>query len=76
MKVINQITIILIKVYRLFVSPMFLDSCRFEPTCSQYAIDAFNNFNFFRAFWLSIKRISKCHPYHPGGYDPIPHIKE
>lgn len=76
MKIVNNIFILLIRGYRLFLSPFFPNSCRFEPTCSQYALDAFNHFGFFKAFCLTFIRILKCHPYHPGGYDPIPTIKE
>jgi len=76
MKIANNFIVLIIKIYRLLISPLFPKSCRFEPTCSQYALDAFNNFSFWRALWLTVFRILKCHPYHPGGYDPIPTIKE
>jgi uncharacterized protein len=46
--------------------------CRFYPTCSQYAIDALNTHGALRAVWLTTKRIARCHPGHPGGYDPVP----
>ncbi|HPC34997.1 MAG TPA: membrane protein insertion efficiency factor YidD [Candidatus Marinimicrobia bacterium] len=76
MKIFNTLIILIIKAYRLLLSPLFPGNCRFTPTCSQYAIDAFTNFNFFKAAWLSIIRILKCHPYHTGGYDPLPTPKE
>ncbi|PLY01607.1 MAG: membrane protein insertion efficiency factor YidD [Desulfuromonas sp.] len=58
--------------YQRFISPLTPPSCRFYPTCSCYALDAFNRYGIFRAFYLTIKRILRCHPWHPGGYDPVP----
>ena len=63
----------LIRVYRLFISPFFPPSCRFQPTCSQYALDAVERFGSIRGSWMAIKRILRCHPFHPWGYDPVPH---
>jgi putative membrane protein insertion efficiency factor len=48
------------------------NTCRFYPTCSSYSLEAFQKYNFFKASWLSIKRISHCHPLNDGGYDPLP----
>lgn len=62
----------LIKGYRKFISPLFPPTCRFQPTCSQYTLEAIENFGPFQGSWLGIKRILRCHPFHPGGYDPIP----
>ncbi|MGK7933607.1 MAG: membrane protein insertion efficiency factor YidD [Microcystaceae cyanobacterium] len=64
--------IYLIKGYRIFISPLFPPSCRFTPTCSQYALEAVNRFGAVKGSWLAIKRILRCHPFHPGGYDPVP----
>jgi putative membrane protein insertion efficiency factor len=65
--------ITLIRVYRLLISPLFPPSCRFQPTCSQYALDAVERFGTIQGSWMAIKRILRCHPFHPGGYDPVPH---
>ena len=62
----------LIKGYRTWISPLFPPSCRFQPTCSQYALEAIQSFGPWRGGWLAIKRILRCHPLHPGGYDPLP----
>ena len=63
----------LIQIYRLLISPIFPPYCRFQPTCSQYALDAVERFGSIRGSWMAIKRILRCHPFHPGGYDPVPH---
>lgn len=62
----------IIKIYRKFISPLFLPSCRFQPTCSQYAIESIDRFGPFQGSIMTIQRISRCHPFHPGGYDPVP----
>ena len=72
----KTILIALIKVYRLFISPLFPPCCRFRPTCSKYALEAINRFGVLKGSWLSVKRISRCHPFHPGGYDPVPTLEE
>ncbi|WP_110954562.1 membrane protein insertion efficiency factor YidD [Anaerosinus massiliensis] len=63
--------ILLIKFYRIFLSPLKPPTCRFVPTCSEYALIAFEKYGVFRGFYLTLKRILKCHPFHPGGYDPV-----
>ncbi|MBU0528484.1 membrane protein insertion efficiency factor YidD [bacterium] len=60
-----------IKLYRLFISPILGNNCRFYPTCSQYALDALNKKTFIKAMPLITKRVLKCHPFHSGGYDPV-----
>lgn len=64
--------LLLIKGYRLLISPLIPPVCRFEPTCSCYAIEAIEEFGTFKGTWLAASRISRCHPFHPGGYDPVP----
>jgi len=61
----------LIKFYRKFISPLKGPSCRFCPTCSQYAMDAINKYGLIKGSYLSIKRILRCHPFNKGGYDPL-----
>lgn len=61
-----------IKVYQQMISPYTTNSCRFTPTCSQYAIDVFSSFSFLKSCKLSIKRLLKCHPCNKNGYDPPP----
>ena len=61
----------LIRFYQLFISPLFPPTCRFYPTCSQYAIEAIEKKGALRGGWLAVKRIAKCHPFHSGGYDPV-----
>ena len=68
----KKITLMLIKGYRLFISPLFPPSCRFQPTCSQYALDAVEEYGALKGGWLAIKRILRCHPFAEGGYDPVP----
>ncbi|ELS00451.1 hypothetical protein Xen7305DRAFT_00001520 [Xenococcus sp. PCC 7305] len=62
----------LIRGYRLLISPLFPPTCRFQPTCSNYAITAIEKFGVFKGSFLAAKRILRCHPFHPGGYDPVP----
>ena len=62
----------LIQLYRHTVSPLRLPSCRFMPTCSQYAVDALTEYGLLRGTWLTTVRLAKCGPWHPGGWDPIP----
>lgn len=61
-----------IRFYQIFISPLKPPTCRFYPTCSAYAIEAIQKKGPVNGTWLAIKRIAKCHPFHPGGYDPVP----
>ena len=64
--------ILLVKIYREFISPYTLPSCRFTPTCSQYAIEALRKYGPLKGSWLAVKRICRCHPWGGHGYDPVP----
>ena len=61
-----------IRFYRRHISPMFPPCCRFTPTCSAYALEAVEKYGALKGGFLALKRILKCHPFHPGGYDPVP----
>ena len=61
-----------IRFYRAVLSPMFPPSCRYVPTCSAYALEAITRYGARRGGWLALKRICRCHPFHKGGYDPVP----
>lgn len=68
----KKIMIMLIRGYQIFISPIFPRTCRFYPTCSAYFIQALEKYGVFKGSYLGIKRILKCHPWNPGGYDPVP----
>jgi uncharacterized protein len=69
---VKQILMALIKVYQKVISPMLPPSCRFTPTCSEYTYQAIAKYGALRGGWLGICRIGRCHPWNPGGYDPVP----
>ncbi|HOP95216.1 MAG: membrane protein insertion efficiency factor YidD [Dictyoglomaceae bacterium] len=73
---IKNLLILLIKFYKTFISPVLPQSCRFYPTCSSYALEAVERFGPWTGGILAAKRILRCHPFNPGGYDPVPTQEE
>ena len=68
----QRIALELIRLYQLTVSQVMPPSCRFTPSCSQYTYEAISKFGFFKGVWLGARRLVRCHPLRPGGYDPVP----
>jgi hypothetical protein len=69
---IKKLLLLMIKLYQKAISPHFPPSCRYTPTCSNYAYEAVVKYGPLKGSWMAVKRISRCHPFHPGGYDPVP----
>lgn len=68
----KQLTLLLIKLYQNTISRVLPPSCRFTPSCSVYGYQAIEKYGFLKGGWMAIKRISRCHPFNEGGYDPVP----
>jgi len=69
---LTRLAILVIRLYQVTLSPLLGPVCRFEPSCSRYAVTCLQRFGLFRGSWLTIRRLGRCHPWHPGGYDPPP----
>ncbi|HEY1916833.1 MAG TPA: membrane protein insertion efficiency factor YidD [Streptosporangiaceae bacterium] len=69
---VARVLMLIVTGYRRVVSPLFLPRCRFAPSCSEYALQALAEHGAVRGGWLAVRRIVRCHPFHPGGYDPVP----
>lgn len=69
---VHRIPVALIHVYRWLLSPWLGMNCRFSPTCSAYAIESLERFGCLKGSWLAVRRILRCHPFHAGGWDPVP----
>lgn len=65
------VLLLLLRFYKVGISPLLPPSCRFTPTCSQYMFEAIQKYGAMRGVWMGIRRILRCHPFHPGGYDPV-----
>ena len=68
----RHVLIAFVRMYQVGLSPLLPASCRYYPSCSAYAITALEKHGAVRGAWLAVRRISRCHPFHPGGYDPVP----
>jgi len=68
----TRVLIAAVAAYRYALSPMLGRSCRFHPSCSEYAQEALERHGALRGLWLALRRLGRCHPWHPGGYDPVP----
>jgi len=69
---VKTLAILLIRAYKIVLSPHLGASCRFTPSCSNYGIEAFERFGFLRGSWLTARRLIRCRPFGPSGYDPVP----
>ena len=73
-QIMRNIILTLIRFYQAAISPMLAPRCRFYPSCSEYAAEAINHHGALRGLWLGLSRLGKCHPFHPGGFDPVPSV--
>ena len=69
---LKRMALQLIRLYQKWISPLFPPRCIYIPSCSQYMLEAITKYGVWKGGWLGIKRICRCHPFHPGGYDPVP----
>ncbi len=72
----KRLLIMLVRGYQLLISPVLGSNCRYLPTCSAYTIEAMEKHGAFKGVWMGIKRVGRCHPFHEGGYDPVPDPKK
>ena len=68
----RTVALALLRFYKRFISPLLPPMCRFEPTCSVYTMQAVEKYGALRGTWLGIRRLARCHPFNPGGWDPVP----
>jgi putative membrane protein insertion efficiency factor len=72
--VIRRLLVLLVRLYQRLISPLLPRACRFHPSCSVYAVEALERHGALRGTWLAVKRLARCHPFHPGGLDPVPEL--
>ncbi|MBK6979296.1 MAG: membrane protein insertion efficiency factor YidD [Cytophagaceae bacterium] len=70
-KILSKFLILIVRIYQIGVSPYFPDSCRYQPTCSQYMIDSIKEWGVLKGTWLGLKRLASCHPWGGHGWDPV-----
>ena len=73
---LNSLILLMLRLYQLCLSPFLGNNCRFQPTCSNYAIEAYASLGLIRGTFLTFKRVVKCHPFHPGGIDELPEKRD
>lgn len=67
----QRLILLLLRAYKRWVSPLLPPACRFQPTCSEYAFEAVRRYGAARGSWMALKRLARCHPWNPGGFDPV-----
>jgi len=72
----KALLLLVIRAYRYLLSPFLGQHCRFTPSCSEYALEAVERFGVLKGSWLAVKRLGRCHPFAPGGYDPVPEVRD
>lgn len=72
MNVMRGLVMVLLRGYKRFISPLLPPMCRFEPTCSVYMLEAVRKYGALRGIWMGARRLGRCHPFNPGGWDPVP----
>ena len=72
----TRLLILLVRAYRLGLSPLFGPCCRFYPSCSAYSVEALQTHGGVKGLWMTLRRLCKCHPFHPGGFDPVPEVSD
>ena len=72
MNVMRGLVMVLLRGYKRFISPLLPPMCRFEPTCSVYMLEAVRKYGALRGIWMGVRRLGRCHPFNPGGWDPVP----
>lgn len=68
----KRVVLDVVRFYQRFISPLLPPSCRFTPSCSQYTYEAIERYGILKGGWMGVKRVSRCHPFNPGGHDPVP----